>query len=329
MKPLELIDILEHMRPSGDQYTLEWGQKYLAPIMGEPDAHGNYTLIIGDKPNVAFMSHYDTVHRMGGLQDVLLDDEGYLYAPNSSCLGADCGTGVWLCLELIRAGVEGVYVIHADEEIGCVGSTALVKDNPSWLEHVDFAISFDRFGYDSVITHQMGQKSASGDFASSFGDAVDMGEDHVWQPDSGGVFTDSAEYVSVVSECTNISVGYFNQHTSKETQDYGFAYDLRDALVATDWSQLVAKRDPSLTEWDERWERLMGERQETGGIHWSTAWSDIATDDDNKDPEYETMADMVHAHPEEVAKMLRAYGFTTYDLAEEIGLSSYPAGCAA
>ena len=52
----------------------------------------------------------------------------------SSCLGADCTTGIWLIMNMIEAKViEGVYVIHAAEEVGCKGSRALVADDPEWL----------------------------------------------------------------------------------------------------------------------------------------------------------------------------------------------------
>ena len=163
--------------------------------MGKPDAHGNYTLIIGDKPRVSFMAHHDTVHRVGGKQKLELTSDNLIFS-DANCLGADCTTGVWLITEMIKAKIEGVYVVHAGEEIGCKGSSALVKERPAWIKHVDAAISFDRKGMSSIITHQMGMRTASEAFSKSFAEAVNL--DMV--SDDGGSYTDSNEYAYVISE---------------------------------------------------------------------------------------------------------------------------------
>ena len=92
-----------------------------------------------------------------------------------------------------------MYVVHAAEESGCIGSGALVKSNPYWLTHIDAVISFDRYGDNSVITHQMGRRTASDDFARSFADALDLPQ---LVADTGGSYTDSNEYADKVPECT-------------------------------------------------------------------------------------------------------------------------------
>jgi hypothetical protein len=56
--------------------------------------------------------------------------------------------------------------------------------------------------------------------------------------DNGGVFTDTAEFVHLIPECTNISVGYLSQHSSKETQDINFVERLRDTLIHTQWHEI-------------------------------------------------------------------------------------------
>ena len=68
----------------------------------------------------------------------------------------------------MEASIPGVYVIHTGEEIGCIGSQAIVKDRPQWFDYVQFAISFDRKGYSSVVTYQMGHRTCSDNFADSF-----------------------------------------------------------------------------------------------------------------------------------------------------------------
>jgi hypothetical protein len=138
------IEMLRYKRPEGSDTQKQFCERFLEPIFGKPDAHGNYVKILGDKPQVSFMSHHDTVHKDCGMQEVWVADD--VVMSNSNCLGADCTTGVYIMLCMIEMNVPGVYVIHAGEEIGCVGSRALVESNPDWFDHVKYAISFDRRG---------------------------------------------------------------------------------------------------------------------------------------------------------------------------------------
>ena len=287
MKHKLLLDMLTYKRPSGT--TKPDGifcSKFLKPVFGEPDRHGNFTYVLGNKPRVAFMSHWDTVHRTEGTQSVFVEDD-IVSTDSGECLGADCTTGIYLQLMMISQGIEGVYVVHANEEVGCKGSQALVKDNPAWLDNVDIAISFDRFGYKSIITHQMGLRSASDEFAGTLSDALGL---EYLSPDPTGSYTDSNEYVSVVSECTNLSVGYFDQHSPKETQDLHCLDYLLPALVSTDWDSVRSFRDPSEVEYEY---------------------------EDNFE-ENKAIYDLVFKYPEAVADFLQSYNFTAYDLAEEI-----------
>jgi hypothetical protein len=230
-----LIEMLRYRRPEGSDTQRIFCEKYLEPDFGEPDPYGNYIKIInhpnGSLPNLCFTAHHDTVHTVDGMQHVVVNGD-VAYAVDSNCLGADCTTGVWLILGMIQANVPGIYVVHAGEEVGCVGSSAMIKDHLSditkysWLQHAKAVISFDRKGEESIITHQMGSRTASDEFAISLADVLGL----PMRPDNTGAYTDSNEYIEVVGECTNISVGYLGQHTKKETE--------------ADWSGLVFKREP-------------------------------------------------------------------------------------
>lgn len=180
----------------------------------------------------------------------------------SCCLGADCTTGVWLILQMIEAGCPGVYVIHEDEEIGCIGSGCIVDEykrltdeekEEHWISKVDIAMSFDRYGEESIITYQSSSRTASDEFAESLGDITKefFKENGYLQlkADDGGSYTDSNEYSDVISECTNISVGYYNQHGTSEKQNIDYLVMLRDCLVKhandlNDPKKLIASRDP-------------------------------------------------------------------------------------
>ena len=307
-----LIEMLRYKRPQGTQTQDEFCERFLEPHFGLPDRHGNYILSIGETPTLCFASHHDTVHRTEGLQQLVVTSNVVSVADTaiSSCLGADCTTGVWLMLGMIEAGIEGVYVVHAAEEVGCVGSSALVKDNPYWLTSIDAVISFDRYGDTSVITHQMGKRTASSEFATSFADAVDLPQ---LIADPNGSYTDSNEYADVVSECTNISVGYYGQHGVNETQDLEFADLLMYKLCAADWSKLVIARDPSLYESqyedDNYWSK-----------NWSRLYDEVSSPDMSDDYDRESIISLIENNTCAVADMLIKMGMTADLLAEEVGV---------
>jgi len=307
-----LIEMLRYKRPQGTQTQDEFCERFLEPHFGLPDRHGNYILSIGETPTLCFASHHDTVHRTEGLQQLVVTSNVVSVADTaiSSCLGADCTTGVWLMLGMIEAGIEGVYVVHAAEEVGCVGSSALVKDNPYWLTGIDAVISFDRYGDTSVITHQIGKRTASSEFATSFADALDLPQ---LIADPNGSYTDSNEYADVVPECTNISVGYYGQHGVNETQDLEFADLLMYKLCTADWSKLVIARDPSLYESqyedDNYWSK-----------NWSRLYDEVSSPDMSDDYDRESIISLIENNTCAVADMLIKMGMTADLLAEEVGV---------
>jgi len=286
-----LIDMLSFMRPAYSDTEADFCRTYLQPVFGEPDRHGNYIKVIGKKPHIAFTAHTDTVHNVDGIQLTHIEDD-FVSTMNGSCLGADCTTGLWLMLGMIEEGIEGVYVAHAAEEIGGIGSTALVMDNPAWLGDIQACISFDRYGTESIITHQSGIRTASDEFAYSLADALNM---PFLKPDTGGTYTDSLEYSHIVPECTNISVGYYSQHTKAELQDLLFSSSLLERLKEADWSRLVILREPTPLD----------------GIYSNVEILNVRG-----------MQEIIEDYPERIAYLLDTYGFTADDLANDIGIDT-------
>jgi hypothetical protein len=316
-KPL-LQEMLTYKRKSFTDSIKKFSEIYLHPTFGFPDKHGNYELIVGDNPTTVFAAHYDSVHDDSGRQNVVIRDGiiGLHKNSKSSCLGADCATGIWLILAMIDAGIEGVYVVHAEEETGCIGSGHLVASNPWWLSQVTAVISFDRKGQEDIITHQMGLRTASDKFAKSLSDI--LGLDHEACPN--GSFTDSNEYAEIVPECTNLAVGYLNQHTALETQDLNYALKLRDALLKADWSKLEIDRDPAVQDFlaDQDWRfHQRGSYRDTYSSYygyddgWGQTYSVGAhTSGDTVEDFYEVIV----AHPEALAKYL----YTVYSDIDEL-----------
>lgn len=252
-----LIDILSTCRDGGSAGEKEIIRKHIETIDGiECDTYGNYYVQLGRPNGVMFACHTDTVHRP---KDPVRQEIGFFsdsmlaVMEADKILGADDGAGIELMLTMIEHNVPGLYVFHRDEEIGGQGSSHIAKD-PWMLEGITKCISFDRKGYDDVITHQGGMRCCSDMFANAL--AKDLNSKHVklaFKPDDSGLFTDSANYTHLISECTNLSVGYFNQHTNKELLDVEFLDRMVKACINVNWAGLPAMRDPKAWEDSYKW----------------------------------------------------------------------------
>lgn len=327
----KLLEMLTYKRKEGSVGQQLFNKRFIQPMMGKPDEVGNYLCqvypdgkverfrgVIHPKNKIIFMAHHDTVHKTDGRQKVFYDPTADVaYVDHNECLGADCTTGVFLILEMIRYKVPGLYIIHTGEECGGIGSSDIVDGKPKWLNDVEACISFDRYGTNSIITHQMGQRTCSESFANDLESILKMN----LKSDSGGVYTDSYEYCGLVSECTNISVGYYNQHTKKESQDIEFAIRLRDALIKADWSKIRGYRDPTVVEYED-WGYGRGwtskNKQSTFVSKFDKAG---ATDDDNFDylcSKYSSLERVVEAFPYEASQILQEYGYDKEGLIRDI-----------
>lgn len=212
------------------------------------DTFNNVHCKVGDSRTL-FSSHTDTVHRTDGANSYMRNEESKvvkgeaattttMYRASGDPLGADCGAGVAIMVEMILAGKVGYYVFHAAEEVGGIGSSSLVGSG-FVKGQFDRAIAFDRKGTTSVITHQAYGQCCSDEFADALCAALNNTEDMLmYIPDNTGVYTDTAEYVGVVPECTNLSVGYYNEHTNSESLNFTFLEKLSRAVLEIDWEAL-------------------------------------------------------------------------------------------
>lgn len=242
MSDLEtIISMLSHRRPAGSATEMQFISKFIRPLGAKMDKHGNWIVQIGDNPTVLWSSHTDSVHRKEGYQKVDYDGKFITLAVNSksNCLGADCAAGVWIMGEMIKAKVPGLYIFHFAEEIGCVGSSAIAEKEPERLAGIKAAIAFDRKGIDSVITHQR-QRTCS----DAFGDSIRSQLPGRFKLDPTGILTDTKHYRHLVPECSNLSVGYYNEHHSHEALDVGHLIELRNFMLKIDQSKFVIERDP-------------------------------------------------------------------------------------
>lgn len=285
--------IMSPRRAHGTLSHQRFCRDVLEPVFGAPDVYGNYCLRVGRTPTTAFMAHHDTVEFRGGMNALHMDNNGVLRLHpkkdrKAACLGADCGAGIWLILEMIRHAVPGVYCIFSEEEVGCIGSRAFADSayGQDLLAGVTKAVSFDRHNKKGpqVITHMSVGRTCSDAFAGDL--CLRLGMD--FRPDPGGSITDSMVFVDTIAEVTNISVGYTGHHTAKEALDTRFLRALRDRLITVDWDSLPVDNSPR------------------------TYWSPVVGGGNGGG--YESLLALVLRDPEGVAAVLESNGLTEWDV---------------
>jgi len=220
------------------------------------DGYGNYFFSIvqpdGSEPRIAYTAHCDTVSNDGvSVYHPLCynKEKDILFRKDGNCLGADDGTGIWLLLNMIDAHVPGMYCFYQDEETGREGSVWSFKNNPEFYEFIDTMISFDRKGTEDIIATQKGDVCCSPDFQDALADALyELDGGLNYKGGAHGSFTDSASFMDVIPECTNVAIGYDCQHGPQETQLVHHAHYLRARLVHVGHqlhSLLPVQRDPT------------------------------------------------------------------------------------
>jgi hypothetical protein len=245
--------MLQFKRPMGSRTEHNFRKYFIHSIKNSwEDDEGNIHVLIARKdkkwPKVMWSCHTDTVHTSEGYQRVRLrrGEVSLAKGDPSNCLGADCTIGVWLMREMIAAKVPGHYVFHWGEERGCIGSKAVTLKHPEYFRRAKAIIAFDRRDDTDIITHQRGRRTASDAFAKSLMPMLPKG----YAPSSEGIYTDSAEYADLVSECTNLSVGYMGEHSSSETVDLKVTVKLLQRIIETfDEDKLTFARDPNVKEY--------------------------------------------------------------------------------
>lgn len=209
--------------------------------------------------NVLFSSHYDSAHRgeqpTGYANKVSLSHDGSHFRGVDACIGADDASGIFVMARMIEAGVPALYIFHAAEEVGGIGSHYIADNTPEVLDGITHAIAFDRRGTQDIIWQQGGETCASEGTAGVFAYLLNR-HGFEYRPDDGGSFTDTKLYRHLVPECFNVSVGYGNEHTSEETQDIQHLLDLANACCELDWSALPVWRDPDDGYYDQSWDAL-------------------------------------------------------------------------
>jgi len=225
------LQLTSYTIPNGMEHTLE---KFFPKDIQE-DGCGNYYITIGDSKTI-FTCHMDTAcYKYEKVNHVIKNN--MISTDGSTVLSGDDKNGMTILLYMIYRRIPGTYYFFQGEESGLIGADAILASNKEFFLDFDRMVSFDRRGYSSIITHQMGSRGCSEEFSMALADELGY-QGLPYKSDSTGIFTDSADFIGIIPEVTNLSVGYFNEHTHQERTDISFLERLARAVCSVNWESL-------------------------------------------------------------------------------------------
>ena len=226
------------------EYTTPWGMeddlRPILPVSAQRDKWGNYHVKVGNSKTI-FTSHLDNYCKEKVKVNHIIEGN-IIKTDGTTILGGDNKAGVCVLMYLIEQGVPGHYFFFTGEEPilsgGCWGSSQLVQHKPDFLKQFDRAIAFDRKMTGSVITRQMAQTCCSDEFADALINQFSI----AMKKDPTGYYTDTGNFIELISECTNLSVGVWNEHHTNEYVDIDYVVKVAKAAADVDWESLPSKR---------------------------------------------------------------------------------------
>ena len=211
------------------------------------DTYGNIVVRIGEEPKTLFTGHMDCVHNHTPViikqysGSVKGKEVGQVISLADECkqraLGADDVVGVRMMLKLIREGVKALYIFTVEEEVGCQGASHAAKWCPDYIKH---AVTFDRRDVGSVITSMSRGTCCHDDYADALIKELDMGH----HKDRGGSVTDTERFRDKTLNHTNISAGYYSEHTKHEWLSVTYVMKLLERVSKVDWDGLPMTERP-------------------------------------------------------------------------------------
>lgn len=162
-----------------------------------------YVLAEGDIP-VALVAHADTVFKNPPKAFFYDQDKSVLWSPDG--MGADDRAGIYAIMEIIKTTTLRPHVIiTTGEEIGCIGASKLVGKYYEFPYNLKYMIQLDRRGSRDCVFYDCDngefEKFIEGfDFTTQYGSLSDI-----------SVLAPAWKVAA-----TNLSVGYFNEHSNTE-----------------------------------------------------------------------------------------------------------------
>lgn len=218
----QLIELLNIVSPSGkEQIVVDYLKPRLVHVVDKmwKDDYGNLLaekkVGTGQGSTVILSAHMDSVNRYEEGRKVV--ENNGTFTSTKGILGADDKAGLAIILAVLRnidkTGFNGTIKVafSREEEIGCVGSS---KIDTGWIKGSDLAIVVDRRNTRDIVVgcFQAFCSNEVGNFFEDCSAILDMD----WKATEGGI-SDATTFSELGVNSVNLSAGYQNEHTDKES----------------------------------------------------------------------------------------------------------------
>jgi len=233
------------------EYTIPFGEEeMIVPFLKsrvpglERDEIGNYFVEIGDSETL-FTTHLDTYSEEVEKVNHTFEDD-FIGTDGTTILGGDNKNGMTILLYMIEQKVPGTYYFFIGEEPilsgGLYGSGNILKRKPEFFTKFKRAIAFDRKQMGSVVTRQMARKCCSDEFAEYLIDEFAK-NGLEFQKDPAAYYTDTATFLNVIPEITNLSAGGWGEHTKGEKSLITYIEAVAKSATKMNWEDAPVVRE--------------------------------------------------------------------------------------
>lgn len=217
--------VIKKLLPLTDEISVDDYGNILAEVtIGANRMGPTFTILLN--------SHLDVVDEIEIDREIL--KYGNVWISSHGILGADDRAGIGVVLHTLKqlqtiqlqAPVKVKIAFTVKEEVGLCGAKAVSQD---FLEGVQAAIVVDRRGNGDIVTGTRGTAFCDELFGSMIALIGNLGEEKRWEPTMGGR-SDTLIWAQQGIQSVNLSVGYQNEHTSREELNIDDAFETANLL---------------------------------------------------------------------------------------------------
>ena len=207
---IQEVNTIEKLFQLNQNSLLKTMNHYLKNKYDNVIATKDYIIAVGDIP-VGIVAHADTVFKKPPQRIFYDERKNVMWSPEG--LGADDRAGIFAIIQILKMGLRPTVIITADEEIGGLGASSLIRAFKKPPTDLKYLIQLDRRDSIDCVFYDCDNKDFV-KYVESFGFKENWGtfsDISYLAPDWG---------VSAV----NLSIGYKDEHSVSEVLHVDWMY---------------------------------------------------------------------------------------------------------
>lgn len=233
---IQEVNTIEKLFQLNQNSLLKTMNHYLKNKYNNVIATKDYIIAVGDIP-VGIVAHADTVFKKPPQRIFYDERKNVMWSPEG--LGADDRAGIFAIIQILKTGLRPTIIITADEEMGGLGASSLIRAFKKSPTELKYLIQLDRRdGIDCVFYDCDNPKFE--EYVESFGFVTNFGS-----------FSDISILCPIWKIAgVNLSIGYQDEHSYSETLYIGHMFNtinkvikmLNDAETAEKFDYIKSKK---------------------------------------------------------------------------------------